>query len=89
MAKASIKVETVTKKVAIEIEEESFTLTLNRDEAEVLHDIFRHIGGDPEKSRRGITNGIQEALLSVLMTSQWSSFKNDLGLDVLCFQNNN
>ncbi len=75
MAKASIKVETITKMVPTEVEEESFTLTLSREEAEALHDIFRHVGG---VGRREHATSINNALNSVLMTDSWAPFKDDI-----------
>lgn len=42
---------------------EGITLTLDKDEVDVLNVILDRIGGDPAKSRRRITEGIVQALV--------------------------
>jgi hypothetical protein len=44
---------------------EQFTINLDRDEAQVLHDILSRIGGDQLESRRRFSDSIYEALDSV------------------------
>lgn len=44
---------------------EQFTINLNRDEAQVLHDILSRVGGDQVESRRRFTDSIYRALNSV------------------------
>ena len=44
------------------IKEESFILTLTREEAETLLRISKMIAGDPKNSRRGHVDSIREAL---------------------------
>lgn len=64
MAEATI-VEAVTKTVVQEVEPEKVILTLTAKEAGVLASIFAKIGGDPDKSYRGVMDDIQHALRRV------------------------
>ncbi|AWN03983.1 hypothetical protein PBI_PEREGRIN_156 [Rhodococcus phage Peregrin] len=64
MAKASVKV--TEKEVVQKVDVKTFVLELSQEEAMLLHDIFMKCGGDSYKSRRGITDGLLEAIGSVL-----------------------
>ena len=59
---AVAKIETVQVEKTITVEEEKFVLTLTSEEATLLRDIAWKVAGNPEKSRRGIYDGIDEAL---------------------------
>jgi hypothetical protein len=64
MAKASVKV--TEKEVVQKVDVKSYVLELSEEEAIVLHDIFMKCGGDRYNSRRGLTDGLLEAIGSVL-----------------------
>ena len=64
MAKASVKV--TEKEVVQKIDVKSYVLELSQEEAMTLHDIFVRCGGLANSSRRGITDGLLEAIGSVL-----------------------
>lgn len=56
MAKASIKDIEVMQRV------EGIHLELTKDEAQMLVDILRKVGGHPATSRRGLSDSVREAL---------------------------
>lgn len=64
MAKATSTSETVI---------ESVTLTLTGDEAVALATVLGSVGGHPDKSPRGLINGISSALASQGVYSKGSS----------------
>ena len=68
MAKASTGFDKVEKVVSVE--EEFFTLKMDRAEAETLLDVLGFIGGAPDTSRRGIADKLQEAIASVLYVDE-------------------
>lgn len=53
---------TVIAEKLVKVEEEAFTLTLSKDEAETLRIIFNVIGGSPVSSRRKHTDAMDRAL---------------------------
>ncbi|AWN04489.1 hypothetical protein PBI_GRAYSON_157 [Rhodococcus phage Grayson] len=64
MAKASVKV--TEKEVVQKVDVKTYVLELSQEEAMTLHDIFMKCGGLRDGSRRGITDGLLEAIGSVL-----------------------
>lgn len=57
---------------------EQFTINLDRDEAQVLHDILGRIGGDPVASRRRFATPILRALESAATFVDDSEDYNDV-----------
>jgi hypothetical protein len=50
----------------ITVEEERYTLTLNKDEARALYDVLRRVGGNPDRSRRGHAEAVYSPLSEAL-----------------------
>lgn len=84
MAKASVKV--TEKEVVQKVDVKTFVLELSEEEATTLHDIFMKCGGDRYKSRRGITDGLLEAIASVLNLEYRSKAPGSYGLFVSDFK---
>jgi hypothetical protein len=66
MARAEKKMETVTRMVEVEKEEEVVQLTLSKEEAKALHMLLRKVGGCPDTSLRKYTEAIESSLEPVV-----------------------
>lgn len=73
MANASVTTNKVEKTIVVE--EEVITLALNRAEATILMDIFSRIGGDPETTRRGLVDNMNDALRKI---GVWGTDQKDM-----------
>lgn len=84
MAKATTRVETRTEKVPATyktVEEKQISLVLSPEEANALKGLLDHVGGSPTRSRRGLTDGIYDALSAVGVHDLGSDAKGSVIFD--------
>lgn len=57
--------------VEVTITKKGYQLDLTEDEAKALCAVMLRVGGDPDRSPRGLVEGVQEALFEAMGIGRW------------------